>query len=342
MALTGSELAETEKFHPQNNEQAYLAYALGLLTDPDALPEPKTIEQALLKQYCLNGGSSGDDAGGDSEGEEEEDAGFSAYAELLARSSKTLQVLDGITTIGENACYMAAFTEVSLPESVVSIGTNAFYQNKSLSNIQIMGPAKLGASCFAVDARNKYRTDVLEMPEVVEIGDGAFNNRMLAFTDLDLPKCKTIGASAFKESWGTYGKLATVNAPECETIGASAFYSATCNKVITRNLKTIGSEAFRYSGVKTFIMAGNQVATLQNANAFSNINGGTYFYVPLELMGQYKSATNWTTYAEKFLPIVATVGDLAGIDGAIYARAYVDAVDCIYVYDGAAWSKEGA
>lgn len=51
-ALNGEEMAA---FQPQNNEQAYLAFALGLITDADALPEPVTIEQVLLKLYCLNG-----------------------------------------------------------------------------------------------------------------------------------------------------------------------------------------------------------------------------------------------------------------------------------------------
>lgn len=55
MALNGAELNPEATFQPQNNKQAYLAYAVGLLTDPDALPEPRTNEEALMKQLCLNG-----------------------------------------------------------------------------------------------------------------------------------------------------------------------------------------------------------------------------------------------------------------------------------------------
>ena len=62
MALTGSEMAEGVTFHPQNNKQAYLAYALGLITDASKLPAPKTEEEALLKKYCLNGGGGGSTA----------------------------------------------------------------------------------------------------------------------------------------------------------------------------------------------------------------------------------------------------------------------------------------
>ena len=63
-ALMGEEMTATE-FYPQNNKQAYLAYAVGLLTDPDALPEPRTNEEVLLKQLCLTGTSGGGEGGVD-------------------------------------------------------------------------------------------------------------------------------------------------------------------------------------------------------------------------------------------------------------------------------------
>lgn len=48
-------MPEDEEFHPQNNEQAYLAYAVGLTTDPELLPDPRTNTEALLLQLALNG-----------------------------------------------------------------------------------------------------------------------------------------------------------------------------------------------------------------------------------------------------------------------------------------------
>ena len=46
-----------------------------------------------------------------------------------------------------------------------------------------------------------------------------------------------------------------------------------------------------------------QVCTLSNTNAFNNtpIKSGTgYIYVPAALVDSYKTATNWTTYANQF------------------------------------------
>lgn len=51
----GEELPENLTFHPQNNKQAYLAYAVGLLTDPEALPEPRTNEEVLLRMVAEEG-----------------------------------------------------------------------------------------------------------------------------------------------------------------------------------------------------------------------------------------------------------------------------------------------
>ena len=48
------------------------------------------------------------------------------------------------------------------------------------------------------------------------------------------------------------------------------------------------------------------MCTLANTNAFTNtpIESGTgYIYVLDELVDSYKSATNWSTYAEQIKPI---------------------------------------
>ena len=52
----GTTIAE---FQPQNNKQAYLAYLCGAR---NVLPTPRTVEEALLYNLCVNGGSSGGSA----------------------------------------------------------------------------------------------------------------------------------------------------------------------------------------------------------------------------------------------------------------------------------------
>ena len=59
LRVLNQEMEAPADFQPQNNSQAYLAYAAGIITDASLLPTPLTIEQALLKEYCLNGGGGG-------------------------------------------------------------------------------------------------------------------------------------------------------------------------------------------------------------------------------------------------------------------------------------------
>lgn len=66
-ALNGATLVEGMTFQPQNNRQAYLAYACGLLADDFVLPQPRTVEEALMYNLAVNGSTGGGsgETGGD-------------------------------------------------------------------------------------------------------------------------------------------------------------------------------------------------------------------------------------------------------------------------------------
>ena len=76
-------------------------------------------------------------------------------------------------------------------------------------------------------------------------------------------------------------KLTSVSFPLATSIGQYAFYSC-------RGLTTI------YVGTNT-----STVCTLSNTNAFINCTNLTNIYVPANLVDSYKSATNWSSYADK-------------------------------------------
>lgn len=75
------------EFHPQTNKQAYLAYAVGLITDPSLLPEPRTAEEYLLREYCLNGSSGG---------------GGGIVLPALENPASGFELLEGYDAIDEN------------------------------------------------------------------------------------------------------------------------------------------------------------------------------------------------------------------------------------------------
>lgn len=158
------------------------------------------------------------------------------------------------------------------------------------------------------------------------------------------------------EVYKFYGcsKLRTANFPLATSIGAYAFQN--CNSMVTANfpkMSYIGSYAFLYCYSLTKVIIGTTqvgVSTLSNKNAFNqcyhilgtvnstyNPNGlkDGYIYVKASLVAQYRTATNWTTYASQIMPWVATIDELASIDGTLYDHACVGETE--YVYNGVGW-----
>ena len=75
--------------------------------------------------------------------------------------------------------------------------------------------------------------------------------------------------------------LTEVSFPNATSIGYSAFDSCS-------SLTTI------YVGTNT-----STVCTLSSTSAFNNCTNLTNIYVPASLVDSYKSATNWSSYADK-------------------------------------------
>ena len=87
----------------------------------------------------------------------------------------------------------------------------------------------------------------------------------------------SIGEQAFHNC----SKLTSVSFPKATSIGIKAFYN--CSKLTTI-----------YVGTNT-----STVCTLSNTTAFSRCTNLTNIYVPESLVDSYKSATNWSSYADK-------------------------------------------
>ena len=170
---------------------------------------------------------------------------------------------------------------------------------------------------------------IVNWVNATSIGNSSFDSCSM-LKNISLPNITKIGTSCF---WGCLQLIAMIY-PKVTSIGSNAF--AACQSlrkvIIGTNLTT--------------------VATLANSSAFQNCAHilGTvhpswnptgakdgYIYVPLSLVANYRSATNWATYATQIMPYVATVGELANIDGTTYDKACVGADYVEYTYNGTSW-----
>ena len=94
---------------------------------------------------------------------------------------------------------------------------------------------------------------------------------------------------------------------EVTTVGKCAFYL--CGNLVVADLPEVTSiddSAFRECALTTLILRSETVASLGKTSAFNStpIASGTgYIYVPAALVDSYKTATNWSTYANQFRAI---------------------------------------
>lgn len=102
--------------------------------------------------------------------------------------------------------------------------------------------------------------------------------------------------------------LTSVSLPAATSIGSQAFQN--CTSLTTADFSavtSIGTSAFRgCTSLTSLTLSNTKVATLTNTNALQNTpiaDGTGYVYVPDHLVDQYKTATNWVTYADQIMPI---------------------------------------
>lgn len=93
-----------------------------------------------------------------------------------------------------------------------------------------------------------------------------------------------------------------------QTIGSQTFFTCSVlQKVDCWLIALIGSSNFQYCyKLGTLIIRSGNVCALASTSAFSNTpigDGRGYIYVPRALVDSYKSATNWSTYANQFRAI---------------------------------------
>lgn len=142
----------------------------------------------------------------------------------------------------------------------------------------------------------KYRND-----SATSIGNYVFAE-ISGLQEVDLPMVKTVGGFAFQSST----RLHTVNLPRVETIGNRAFVNTFALSYLDLPACTsIGAACFHGSRIKTLILRSETVCIIQSG-IFQTV---PTVYVRDNLVEQYKSATNWSDYAEQIKPLSELEGE---------------------------------
>ena len=196
---------------------------------------------------------------------------FSSYAGKIA------QIESGGSGGEDKSVEIVEGTLVNYTGNVTKVRDYAFYHSESLESINLPNALTIGKFAF------QYAENLLS---------------------IILPKAREIRNNAFYEC----GKITSISLPSATEIGNSAYRN--CKNLTIVDLgaaSEISNNAFQGCSVlKTFIIRSENVCSLASTTVFYNgplYSGEGYFYVPKMLVDTYKSATNWTKYADQFRAI---------------------------------------
>ena len=203
--------------------------------------------------------------------------------------------LTKISAYGFSDC--SNLVELEIP-NVTYIGSRALQNCRGLTTINALSVTEVAdyacAGCVAT----------FNFPKLVKAGNRAFGECKSGAPKLYAPELVT--TNGYLCSYSTAMIEAIV--PKLQVFGRYEFL--TCFKITyidASSATSIGQNTFDGCGsLKTLIIRSDSVCTLSATSAFngSGISKGTGFiYVPDNLVEQYKTATNWSTYADQIRAI---------------------------------------
>lgn len=211
------------------------------------------------------------------------------------QSLKTVEIPEGVTEVGDQAFMdCRGVTRITLPNGLVRIGEQAFYSNINRESIQIPDTVRyIGARAFYNNTKNGNVT----IPEgITDILEGTFQYNYSRMR-LDTPSTLvTIGKNAFM---GCSAMAAATFNEGLTTIGESAFSTTRINEfTIPSTVTNIGANAFSKNPLMTSFEIKAVTPPTADETPFSECPKLTTIIVPKGSLEAYKTATNWSAYAD--------------------------------------------
>lgn len=214
-------------------------------------------------------------------------------------ASLTTVSFPNCTTIGSGAFSKCSRLTIASFQNCTTISSSAFYQCSNLTSAPFPVCTNIGDYAFYFCSN----LTTASFPNCTSIGTDAFLG-CESLTAANFPACTTIGGYAFENCTN----LTTVSFPVCTIIGSWAFgYCENLTSVSFPACTNISSYTFySCSNLTNLTLANSSMCTLANSNAFSYTpiaRGTGYIYVPYALVSSYKTATNWTYFANQISAI---------------------------------------
>lgn len=187
-------------------------------------------------------------------------------------------------------------------DRITNLKNYAFYYDNSIESIRLENLSSLNTAVFGACKALKR----LDLPNLKNVYGGSSIANCDSLEYLNVPSLQSASASSIIANAIS---LKEVSFPALTTCGGSFLGGCTSlEKIEFGNIMIINATAFQNcsSLKKVIIRTTSKVCELRNTNAFSGTgiaNGTGYIYVRDNLLDQYKSATNWSTYASQIKPL---------------------------------------
>lgn len=210
---------------------------------------------------------------------------------------------DTVTSLRPHAFYSNDIIQkISLPSLNGSLSAESSFSNCiNLESVNIGGLTRVGISAFL----NCYKLKSLVAPYLTETNTGMFKN-CRSLNEFNFSNIETITDTVFE-----HAGIGQIVLPKMlNNFGTYPFRGCRLsvldlyNDAYNKSFKTNWFGA-AYS-LCHFIIRANSMVTLSNVGAFSNTpiyNGIGWIYVPSDLVDTYKTATNWSNFANQIVSI---------------------------------------
>ena len=184
-------------------------------------------------------------------------------------------------------------------DTASSVSDNRYNNNISINAIDYVNATSVGNNAMT----NCISLKSVNMPVIASVGGYAMAN-CISLTNVNMPSATSVGSRTMQNCI----LLKSVNMPVIASVGGYAMQN--CISLTNVNMPvvtSVGTYAMQNCiSLKSVRLGANQVCTLTNANAFAGTpiaRGTGYIYVPDELVDSYKTATNWSVYADQIRPM---------------------------------------
>ena len=233
--------------------------------------------------------------------------------------SEISSIETGGDTTQEDGIVDGSLTEYA-NDRVTQVNDYVFYHKSSLTTVDLPKVTYVGEYGFD----NCSKLENVNIPEVTTLKKSSFN-QCTKLATVNFPLLKHAYSNAFSSTsiatvnfpLLTYAddycfsycqKLANVNLPLLGSVHERTFQNCTALASIDLpSITTIEKYGFYLSSaLEKLILRSETMVTLSATSALvgTPITSGTgYIYVPDDLVESYKSATNWSKYADQIKPI---------------------------------------